>query len=245
MGRVQRMSWRAPGGRGGSGGVGPVTATLVVANIAVLVLQLVDRSVDARFANVPFAVAGGQYYRLVTAAFLHGGVVHLALNMFALVVVGREVEAAVGRLRFLVLYLVSALGGSVCFYLFGSPAVPALGASTATFGLFGALFVLARARRIDTSQIVVLIVFNLFLGAVIPGIDNLGHVGGLVIGAAVAFAYEGTDRLRTPARLVAQVAAIAAVVALLSGLVVIRKPDERSRVPLARSQPPPSGLADD
>ncbi len=218
-----------------------MAATLVAVNLGVFVLQLVNRSIDFRFANVPLDVAAGQYYRLVTAAFLHGGLLHLGLNMFAIVVVGREVEAALGRVRFLVLYLVSALGGSVFFYLFGSPRALALGASTATFGLFGALFVLARARQLDTSQIVMLIAFNLFLGVVIPGIDNLGHVGGLVTGVVVAFAYEATDRLGPPVRLLAQVAAVAAVVALLGVLVVTRTPEARSAAPPAPSPTPLSG----
>ncbi len=220
-----------------------MAATLVAANVAVFVLQFVDRSIEFRFANIPLVVAGGQYYRLITAAFMHGGLLHLALNMFAIVVVGREIEAALGRVRFLALYLASALGGSVCFYLFGSPGGRALGASTATFGLFGALFVLARARQIDTSQIVMLIAFNLFLGAVVPGIDNLGHVGGLATGVAVAFAYESAVRLRPPARLVAQVAAVVAVVALLSTLVITRTPEERSSRPLAPSRTPPARQA--
>ena len=236
MRQVRPMRWQSPGGRL-AGGVGPVAATLVAANVGAFILQLIDPSIDFRFANVPFAVGGGQYYRLITAAFLHGGVLHLALNMFAIVVVGKEVEAALGRVRFLALYLTSALGGSVAFYLFGSPGALALGASTATFGLFGALFVLARARQIDTRQIVMLIVLNLFLGAVIPGIDNLGHVGGLVTGAAVAFAYEAAERLKPPARILAQVAAVAAIVVLLSMLVVARKPEAQSSGPLARIRP--------
>ncbi|HSH58511.1 MAG TPA: rhomboid family intramembrane serine protease [Acidimicrobiales bacterium] len=217
-----------------------MAATLVAINLGIFVLQLINRSIDFRFANVPLEVAAGQYYRLLTAAFLHGGLLHLGLNMLALVVVGREVEAAIGRLRFLALYLVSALGGSVCFYLFGSPRALALGASTATFGLFGALFVLARARQIDTGQIVMLIAFNLFLGAVIPGIDNLGHVGGLVTGVAVAFAYEAAGRLGSRIRLFAQVAAVAAIVALLAVLVVTRTPEARSAAPPAPSPAPPS-----
>jgi len=237
MRQVRRMGWQSPGGRSARGAVGPVTATLVAANVGVFVLQLLDRGIELRFANVPFAVAGGQYYRLITAAFLHGGLLHLGLNMFAIVVVGREMEVALGKARFIALYLASALGGSVCFYLFGSPRALALGASTATFGLFGALFVLARNRQIDTRQIIMLIGFNLFLGAVIPGIDNLGHVGGLVTGVAVAAAFAAAERLRPPARLLAEIAAVTAIVALLAMLVVTRKPDARSSGVLALARP--------
>ena len=201
-----------------------MVAVLVALNVVVFLAQQPSGSLESRFANIPFAVAGGQYYRLVTAAFLHAGLLHVGLNMVTLVIVGREVESALGRVRFLALYLASALGGSVCFYLFGSAAAFALGASTATFGLFGALFVLARARRLDTRQIVMLIAFNLFLGAVVPGIDNLGHVGGLVTGAAVAAAYELTERLKRPAQVAAQALAVTAIVALLATLVTSRTP---------------------
>jgi membrane associated rhomboid family serine protease len=205
-----------------------VVAVMVALNVVVFLLQQVSGSLESRFANIPFAVAAGQYYRLITAAFLHAGLIHVGLNMVTLVIVGREVESALGRVRFLVLYLASALGGSVCFYLFGSAGAFALGASTATFGLFGALFVLARARRLDTRQIVMLIAFNLFLGLVVPAIDNLGHVGGLLTGAAVAAAYELTGRLRRPAQLAAQALAVTAIVALLATLVTARTPQAQA-----------------
>ena len=225
MGQVRRVRWQAPTGRLAPAGVGTVVGVLVGLNVVMFLVQQVSGSIESRFANIPFAVAAGQYYRLITAAFLHAGLLHLGLNMVTLVILGREVESALGRIRFLTLYLVAALGGSVCFYLFGSAGAFALGASTATFGLFGALFVLARARRIDTRQIVMLIAFNLFLGVVVPEVDNLGHVGGLVTGAAVTAAYELTERLPRPSRLAAQALAVTAIVAMLATLVTVRVPE--------------------
>lgn len=225
---VRRVRWRASAGRPGSAGVQPVVAALVALNVVIFVVKLASPTVDGRFADVPLAVASGQWYRLVTAAFLHANLVHLGLNMLSLVIVGRELEVVLGKVRFLALYLVSALGGSVCFFAFGSPQSFALGASTATFGLFAALFVVARARQIDTGQIVMLIVFNLFLGLAVPGIDNLGHIGGLLTGAAVAYGYEWAETLRHPTRLVAQAGAVVAVVAMLSMVVAVRAPQVRS-----------------
>jgi len=222
--------------------MGPMVAGLLAVNIGVFLLQQVDRSIEVRFANIPFAVASGQYYRLLTAAFLHAGLFHLGLNMLTLVIVGREVESALGRTRFLALYLVSALGGSVSFYLFGSATALALGASTATFGLFGALFVVVRARRLDTRQIAMLIALNLFFGLVVPGIDNLGHVGGLVTGAAVAGAYELAARLRRPAQQAAQALAVIGVAALLATLVTERTPQAAPPVPDVSRPAPAPGL---
>jgi hypothetical protein len=90
-------------------------------------------------------VADGEYYRLVTAAFLHGGLLHLALNMFALASLGPVLESALGRSRFLALYLLSALGGSTLSFLLAAPNTVGVGASGAIFGLFGAFYVVARS----------------------------------------------------------------------------------------------------
>ena len=147
-------------------------------------------------------MADGQWYRLITSAFLHPpglsglGPLHIVFNMWALIVVGPALERLLGRVRFLAVYLVSALGGSVLFYLVGPPNVEALGASGAIFGLFGAWFVLARRLRLDTRQIVGLIVLNLVIWFVVPNIAWQAHVGGLMAGGAA----HGRLRLRARAR---------------------------------------------
>ena len=103
-------------------------------------------------------VANDQWYRLLTSAFLHEpglsgfGPAHIIFNMWALILVGPALERMLGRVRFLAVYLLSALGGSVLFYFFAAPAQPALGASGAIFGLFGAWFVLARRLRLDSRR---------------------------------------------------------------------------------------------
>jgi membrane associated rhomboid family serine protease len=132
-------------------------------------------------------VAAGEYYRLLTSMFLHYGLLHLLMNMWALWIIGRPLEAALGPARFLALYLLSGLGGSVAVYYF-APTSLAAGASGAVFGLFAALFVVLRRLGRDTSAVIPVLVINLFLTFTVPGISIAGHLGGLIVGAAAAVA---------------------------------------------------------
>lgn len=139
--------------------------------------------------RIPLGVADGEFYRLLTSVFIHYGLLHLLVNMWALWVLGRNLEAALGPVRFGVLYLVSGLGGSVACYVF-SPASASAGASGALFGLFAALFILLRRLGRDTSSIIPILIINLAFSFV-PGISLAAHLGGLVTGAvlSVALAY--------------------------------------------------------
>ncbi len=130
-------------------------------------------------------VSGGDYYRLFTSMFMHFGLIHLALNMWALWIIGRVLEAALGPVRFLALYLLSGLGGSVAVYLFGGPHALTAGASGAIFGLFAALFVVLRRIGGNASSLIPVIVINLVLTFTIPGISIAAHIGGLITGAVV------------------------------------------------------------
>src|SRR5262249_33619762 len=129
-------------------------------------------------------VADGQWYRLITSAFLHAqpgsgfGIFHILFNMYALILVGPALERLLGRVRFLSVSLISALGGSVLSYLIAAPTVYSLGASGAIFGLFGAWFVLAKRLRLGARQVVGLIVLNLVISFGVPGIAWQAHVGG-------------------------------------------------------------------
>lgn len=134
----------------------------------------------------------GQLWRLITAAFLHGGITHIAFNMYALHILGREMERFYGAARFLGLYLVCAFAGNVFSYLFTS--ANSLGASTAVFGLLGAYAVfILRNREVFGSHtqrvlrnIAQVLLINLVIG-LLPGIDNWGHLGGLLGGAALGW----------------------------------------------------------
>lgn len=133
---------------------------------------------------VPGLVAGGDWWRPLTSGFLHYGPLHLVFNMLALWWLGRELEPVLGRARFLAVYLVSLLGGSAAVMLFSPANSLVAGASGAVFGLMGAMFVIIRRLQLPAGQIVGLVVVNLVISVVVPGISLMGHVGGLLLGAA-------------------------------------------------------------
>lgn len=227
-GKVRRVRWDRPGAAGSA--VTPAVLVLIALNVLVFILDRSDPTIQGRFADNPVLVARGDNYRLLTAAFLHANVLHLGLNMFGLYMFGPHLERSLGWLRFLALYLVSALGAGVCFMFFGSLGTFSVGASGAVFGLFGAFFVILRARGGDTSQIVGLIVINLFIGASVPGIDNYGHIGGLLTGAAVALLYERVAVRPGRSQVAVQLAAVVAVVVVLASLAGVRSRQLRARV---------------
>ncbi len=175
--------------------------------------------------NELVGVAFGDWYRLLTSAFLHEppsggfGLTHILFNMWALIVVGPALERILGRVRFIAVYLVSALAGSVFFYLLAPSYQPALGASGAIFGLFGAWFVLSRRLRLDARMIVGLIAINLVISFTISGIAWQDHVGGLIAGAALTAAYAYAPRAN---RTLVQVGATVLLIALLVVGVIIK-----------------------
>jgi len=214
-GRTVRRPRTAFGGRVSTTPV--VTYTLIAINVVAFVLQSADRGLERRYALAASAVAGdGQYERLLTAAFLHYGIAHLLLNMWALYVVGQPLEQWLGRLRFTALYGLSALGGSVTVYLLAAPNTLTAGASGAIFGLFGAIFVVAKRLNYDVRGIAVLIVINLVFTFTFSGISWQGHIGGLITGSALALAYAYAPRQsRTLVQLSASLAVVVAVVVLV------------------------------
>jgi membrane associated rhomboid family serine protease len=165
-----------------------VTKILIAINVALYALQYFSQDrVTRDFAMQGFAVAqNGEYYRLVTAAFLHASLTHLGLNMLALWWVGGAVEARLGRWRYLTVYLVSALAGSVLSYAVDPAGQVSVGASGAVFGVFGAFGVLAYRLRLDVGGIIGIIVINAVIGF-IPGlnINWRAHLGGLIAGTVV------------------------------------------------------------
>jgi membrane associated rhomboid family serine protease len=158
-----------------------VTLTLIALNVAVFVISLVG-------------VANGEYYRLITSAFLHANIVHILFNMFALAQLGPILEASLGRIRYLALYLLSAVGGSVTAFVLAAPNQPSVGASGAIFGLFGAYYVVVRRLGGETGPILVLLVVNLVLTFSVPNIDWRAHLGGLATGTVIAAAYAYVPR---------------------------------------------------
>lgn len=225
--RTTRTARTVGGGPARPAGRPVVTTSLVVVNVAVFVLTALSAGsardnvasplVEAAWL-VPADVAAGQWWRLITAGFLHAGPLHLAFNMIALWILGRDLELVLGRLRYGLLYGVSLLGGSTAVVLLGPPYQPVLGASGAVFGLMGALVIVLRRLRLSPGPALLTIAINVVLTFTIPGLSVLGHLGGLVTGLAVAAVLvHGPARSRPTAGLLA-VGGITVVLVLLVAL---------------------------
>jgi len=208
-----------------------VTWTLVGINVLLYLAVLARPSIADNLEMVGYAgtgrgaigVGAGQWYRLITSAFVAPtgglGITDIAFNMWALIFVGPSMERMLGSTRYLAVYLLSALGGGVMLYYLVALNQPALGASGAIFGLFGAWFVVSRRRGLDSRGIIGLIVINLALGFVVPHIAWQDHIGGLITGAIVTAAYVYAPRSQ---RWLVQGGATVAVLALLILAVVVR-----------------------
>jgi membrane associated rhomboid family serine protease len=202
------------------GGRPIITYLLIAANVVMFVLQTVVPGLQKDLFLWPVGIAAfDQYYRLLTSAFLHDGPAHILFNMWALWVIGPALEQWLGRTRFVALYVLSALGGSVLVYYLSPINTPTLGASGAIFGLFGATLVLSRKLQFDMRWIAGLIVLNLVITFVVPSISWQGHVGGLLTGAAVGAVYAYAPR---GSRVQIETAFTIAVVVLFAGLVWFR-----------------------
>ena len=212
--------------RGGAGA--PVTMTLIgLCVVAFLIQQSVGDEVMYRFGLIGGAnatdlglgiigVADGEYYRLLTAAFLHSGFPHLLINMFSLYMIGPPLEAMLGRSRYVALYLVSAVGGEAVSYLMNPPFQFSVGASGAIFGLFGALLVVSRRMKYDLRPFLAIIAINAVIGFLNTRIDWQAHLGGLVTGGLVALAmvYAPRER-RTPIQVGGTLVVMAAVIVVV------------------------------
>jgi membrane associated rhomboid family serine protease len=181
-----------------------VTLTLVLINVAVFIAELAQgvgisgggpSSIITRGGLYGPSVASGETWRLVTSAFIHESVLHVAFNMWVLWILGTTFESYVGSRRMLIVYGVSLLWGSAGALLFSAGALT-IGASGAIFGLMGALVVMFRQRGIAVmrSGLGVLIVLNLVFTLTIPGVSIGGHIGGLVGGILAGAVLSGFGR---------------------------------------------------
>lgn len=214
---------------GAAHGVAPlITYLLIAVNVAVFAAVAVQAESATRFSAssiyngatlVPMFVAGGEWWRIVTSGFLHLSVTHIALNMLALYFIGLGLERVLGRIRYVVVYGLSLLGGSAAVMWFAPLTSGAAGASGAIFGLMGALLVTLKRLQLDLRQAGTVIAINVIATFVIPGISWQAHLGGLVIGALV-----GAAMVYPPAktRLQWQIAASAGVLVALVALIVTK-----------------------
>ena len=148
-------------------------------------------------------VQNGEVWRILTSAFLHVGLIHLVVNMYSLAIIGTQVETFIGKWKFLFIYFISAIGGNLLSLVFSQANVVSVGASGALFGLMGALLYFGYHYRLYLSeairnQIIPIILINLLIGFIVPGIDNVAHIGGLIGGylASMTFGIENKSEKR-------------------------------------------------
>jgi membrane associated rhomboid family serine protease len=179
-----------------------VTWTLVALNVAAYIAtaagsvrgwnQNHTSHLFQQWVLVPYRVGhDGQYGRLITAAFLHYGLLHIAFNMMALLMIGPFLERLLGWWRFASIYMLAALGSSVAVYAFDSRYVAAAGASGAIYGLFAAALILVRELQLNPQWLIGTIVLNFVFTFSVPGVSKLGHIGGFIIGGAATAAVVG------------------------------------------------------
>ena len=182
-----------------------ITYTIIIICVIVFGLMYIlgNGSMDegtllAFGANWGLLTKNGEYFRLLTCAFLHIGIVHLLFNMYALYVIGPQVESFFGKFKFILIYLLSAISASTLSLIFNDNVISA-GASGAIFGLLGALLYFGYYYRVYLgnvlkSQIIPIILINLLFGFVVSGVDNAAHVGGLIGGVLTSMALGAPDK---------------------------------------------------
>jgi membrane associated rhomboid family serine protease len=220
---VPAFTRTGPGRTGvvGSTNPTPLVLAIIAVDVVVFVLERFgnDAAVIDRYALWPAAIhLHHQYYRAFTAMFLHANFQHIFFNMLTLLIVGPAVEVLLGRTRFLALYLIAGLGGSVGSYLLSPANVAGIGASGAIMGVIGAYVVLGLRRHLPIAPVAALLVLNLAIGFT-GAIDWRAHLGGLLIGGLLAFFYDFAGRLRSRAAGLA--VAIGASAATVGGLALL------------------------
>jgi rhomboid protease GluP len=195
----------------------PVTYSIMAACIAVYVAMSVSSGtfVAPTVANVlrwggtgPQIILQGEWWRLVTAVFVHIGIIHIASNMYVFWGLGMMAERMLGRFNFLAIYLLTGIAGNVLSLLL-RPNIVGAGASGAIFGLAGLLISVLQFGRLSVpreqlaplkKEVVKLALYNLLIGAVVPGINNIAHLGGLIYGLLLGALYAWSSRLDGDAR---------------------------------------------
>lgn len=180
--------------------------TYAIIGICAIVFILMGGATDGKTllsfgANLGLLVKQGEIYRLLTCAFVHIGIIHLLLNMYSLYVIGSQVESFYGKIKYLLIYLISAICGSLLSMGFTDDVISA-GASGAIFGLLGATLYFGVKHRTYLgqtvkSQVIPIIIINLMIGFSMPGIDNAAHIGGLIGGLLTAMAFGINEQEKT------------------------------------------------
>ena len=162
-----------------------VTNVIITLCVLVYILQLFNSKLLYLGANISDFVKMGEVYRIITCTFIHAGIIHLLCNMYSLYIIGSQLETFIGKARFIFVYIISAISGSLMSLIFTAGA--SVGASGAIFGLLGSLLYFGYHYRIYLgsvlkNQIIPIIILNILLGFMLPGVDNAAHIGGLIGG---------------------------------------------------------------
>lgn len=160
------------------------TYSLIAVICGAYLVQLLVPSIQQQLflPSIDYLSATNQWYRLVTVALTHGGLLHLGFNMYALLVLGNPIEEAYGKNKFLIVFFVSLIAGSLTSAYFASIYSASVGASGAVFGLFGAMVVVGKRIGADIRSIVAIIGLNFVFGFALGGVDWRAHLGGLIGG---------------------------------------------------------------
>ncbi len=185
-----------------------VTFVLIAINVIVFLITMVQGGGESGLSNsdvfskgalAPMTVAAGDWWQLITSGFLHLSLLHIAMNMISLYMIGVGLERVLGPVRFAAVYLLSLLGGSAAVYLFSAVDVQTAGASGAIFGVLGALAVTLKRLRLDLRQLGIIIALNAFITFTVANISWQAHLGGFIVGGIVGAAMvfpPATTRLR-------------------------------------------------
>jgi rhomboid protease GluP len=180
----------------------PVTIILIAINIIMFMISVFKSGNIFNIDVYTLVLLGGkfgplidagQWWRLVTCTFLHGGLTHILFNMYSLYILGSQLEPILGKAKYLILYFISGIAASILSYIV-LPNILSIGASGAIFGLLGALLAFAMMNRDNIkkgalSNLVMIIGINLFIGATTSGIDNYAHIGGLITGILIGIMF--------------------------------------------------------
>lgn len=160
------------------------TYSLIALICGAYLVQLLVPSIQQQLflPSIDYLSATNQWYRLVTVALTHGGLLHLGFNMYALMILGNPIEEAYGKNKFLIVFFASLLSGSLTSAYFASIYSASVGASGAVFGLFGAMVVVGKRIGADIRSIVAIIGLNFVFGFALGGVDWRAHLGGLIGG---------------------------------------------------------------
>lgn len=159
-----------------------LTGTLVFIIAASYLVEILIPGYEERLLLNRYFVENGEYYRLITVALLHGGLWHLAFNLYALHALGTLVENYFGRTKYAIILVASLLTGSTLSVLFNPAYVYSIGASGMIFGLFGALALIGQQAGIEWRSVLVIVGLNFAIGFALGGVDWRGHLGGLIGG---------------------------------------------------------------